>query len=188
MPYCCRVTSDQIEWDYLLRNINQRYDRAEQIHRMPSTVKRVQAIRVLVRETQQRRFHFADHSQFDAVREQSEIQAQRQLTDDIDVVLDELLNFEHYSTYEELSLRAQLDLLRIMTAVRLREKLHGELPKTFDAIKDYFEEQLVDPFSEKPYRCKSVANGLEISSASNDDEELPRAFRELKVTVKSRYN
>lgn len=183
-PYCCEVISEQIDWDYLLHRINQLYDRAERIHALPNTTMRIRAIQEFEKDTQQRKINFVHRSQYEAARENDEQQARRQLTEDLEVILNEILTAEEYSTYEELSLRARLDLVQIMVSVRLHEKLHGELPEKYETIKPYFDEELLDPFSEKPYRWKATSEGLEVSSASSDCSELPRAYREIKVTVR----
>ena len=71
-----------------------------------------------------------------------------------------------------------------MTAARIYEKQYGELPKSFESIKDYFDRELIDPYSEKPYLWKVNETELEVSNASNDYDEIPRGFRELKVTLR----
>ena len=186
VPYCCKLPSREFDWDYLLRRINARYDRAEQIHKLPSSVHRLQAMREFADFRKRERMHFADGEQFKAAQSEDSRRAKQDLTDDLHVVLDEMVNMELFSTYEELALRARLHLLQLAVAARIFEKDNGRLPQSQQDIKRYLGEELIDPFSEKPYRWKVSAEEIQLSSASNDDAQLPRAYREIAVSVKSR--
>ena len=98
IPSCCEANSDQIDWDYLLGKINQRYDLAREIHAMGSTTVRLKAIRGVTEEVNARKLSFADRSEYDAALKKDRDQATRQLTDDVDSVLNEMINMEQSST------------------------------------------------------------------------------------------
>lgn len=184
-PFVCDATSDQIDWDYLLKRINDRCDRAADIHGMNSTVGRLKAIHALTTEIEDRDPHFVTRRQYLNAYKEDATKASRLLTEDLELGLHESWFGYHYSTDEEFSRRARLDLMRIYIAARLYEKSQGQLPPNLGALSEELGGTPIDPFSEQPYRWKPIESGIEVSSASSDYEELPNSCRTNKIVIAS---
>lgn len=184
LPYVYQARSKHVDWNHLLRGINRDFDKMATFYEIRSPLERIQVFRQYTHEMQSTKRHFADQASYETATAEDADEARRHLADDLRAELDKAFSVELHATHEEFAFKARMDLLRLLVASKIYEKRHQQLPDSSAALAGILSPEPIDPFSEKPYRSKRTEEGLEWSSASNDDASLPKAFRELKVIVR----